>query len=73
MTTMMWFLVALSMNGDGTWVMQEKPVVKDSHAHCVEQDYYQSPTIKVVCVEADDFADLIQILLDNFDFGGKPA
>lgn len=69
----MWFLVALFMNGDGTWVMREMPVVKDNYAHCMQQDYYQSDAAKMVCVEADDFSDLIKILLTNFDFGGQPT
>lgn len=70
--TTVWFLVSLFMNSDGTYVMREMPVLKDSYEHCMAQDYYQLDGDITVCVEADDFADLISILLSNFAFGGQP-
>lgn len=71
--TTIWFLVALTMNPDGTWWMRDMPIVKDSFEHCMAQDYLQNEVDKMVCVEADDFADLIKILLTKLNFGGQPA
>lgn len=71
--TTLWFLVAISMNADGTSFMPAMPELKASYADCMTQDYYQTEDDRMFCIEADDFPDLIKILLDNFDFGGTPA
>ncbi len=73
-----WFFVILFRADAGHWQLDptNPPLVMESYQACVNEGMSRmvdrrNPNINMLCVEADDEADLVKILLENIDFGQK--